>query len=179
MGGEMLQAIRCMAGKSCHNVSGTAMRHRAMLRELVAAKQGVALVETALIAPIFVILILGVADLALYGAALIKAQQAVNRGLEMAMMGGTTVTSTSIQSETASQADVSTSNVTVTQTLECSGTATTWNTSCATGQETAAYVQIQLSTSYQPLFALSPLSWVKTDSSGKLPISLAEVIRIQ
>jgi Flp pilus assembly protein TadG len=133
-----------------------------LLRAMGAATDGVAVVETALIAPVLAIVIVGVIDTAGYGAAKLESQQAVNRGLE-----------------TATQAGVSTSQVTVTQTLECSGTTTSWSSSCATGQETARYIQIQISTTYTPLFALGSLAKLYGNSDGIIPISTSQVIRIQ
>lgn len=153
--------------------------HHRTMRELAAARQGVAFVEAALIAPFLILVITGIVDLAMYGAALLKAQQAVNRGLEMSMMGGASVASSDIQSQAATQAGVSTSNVVVTQTQECSGTAATWGSSCATGQETAKYTQIQLSTTYHPLLAFGTTAWMQTDANGDIPISVTGVIRIQ
>lgn len=153
--------------------------HHRLARELSASKQGLALVETALIAPFLILLITGIVDLAMYGAALLKAQQAVNRGLEMSMMGGTSIATTDIQSQAATQAGVATSNVVVTPTLECAGVLTTWGSTCSTGQETAVYTKIQLSTTYHPLLAFGTTAWLNTDANGDIPISVTGVIRIQ
>ena len=153
--------------------------HHRLARELSASKQGLALVETALIAPFLILLITGIVDLAMYGAALLKAQQAVNRGLEMSMMGGTSIPATDIQSEAAAQAGVATSNVVVTQTLECAGAAATWGSTCATGLEAAAYTRIQLSTTYHPVLAFGTTAWLQTNENGDIPISVTGVIRIQ
>jgi Flp pilus assembly protein TadG len=150
-----------------------------LLRAMGAATDGVAVVETALIAPVLAIVIVGVIDTAGYGAAKLESQQAVNRGLEMAMMGGPSLSTSEIQNQTATQAGVSTSQVTVTQILECSGTTTSWSSSCATGQETARYIQIQISTTYTPLFALGSLAKLYGNSDGIIPISTSQVIRIQ
>ncbi|HKY81069.1 MAG TPA: TadE family protein, partial [Sphingobium sp.] len=53
------------------------------LGDLIAETKGVALVETALVAPFLAIIIMGTVDTARYGAAKMQIQQAVNRGLEM------------------------------------------------------------------------------------------------
>lgn len=133
----------------------------------------------ALVAPFLILLITGIVDLAMYGAALLKAQQAVNRGLEMSMMGGTAVDIPDIQSQAAMQAGVSTNDVLVTPTLECSGAAATWGSACAAGQETAAYTQITIPTTYHPLLAFGTTAWMQTDANGDIPISVTGVIRIQ
>jgi Flp pilus assembly protein TadG len=141
-----------------------------------AATDGIALVETALIAPILAMIVIGTIDVANYGSTKLNAQQAVNRGLEMAMIGGPSTAASDIQAQTAAQAGVATSQVTVTQTLECAGTSTSWSSTCSSGQETARYVQIQLSTSFRPSFALSRL-W--GDANGNMAISATGVIRVQ
>lgn len=152
---------------------------RSVLDRLRIDKSGIALVETALVAPFLAIIIMGTTDAARYGAAKMKIQQAVNRGLEMSWMGGTDVSATDIQAQAAAQADVPTSAVTVTQTLECGGTATSWSTtSCASG-ETARYTQIQISTTFTPSFALGSLAKVLGNSNGVVPISATGVLRIQ
>jgi len=150
-------------------------------RLLISETKGVALVETALVAPFLALTIMGTVDVARYGAAKMKIQQAVNRGLEMSWMGGPTTVASDIQAQAAAQADVPTSAVTVTQTLECGGTETSWNTSsspCASG-EVARYTQIQISTNFTPSFALSPLTRLFGNSNGVIPISVTGVLRIQ
>lgn len=153
----------------------------ALLGRLMAEVKGIALVETALVTPFLAIVIIGTVDTARYGAAKMKIQQAINRGLEMSSMGGTGVSASNIQSEAASQANVSTSAVTVTQTLECGGTATTWTTSttpCASG-ETARYTRIQISTTFAPSFAMGMLARTLGNSNGLVPISATGVLRIE
>ena len=140
--------------------------------------RGVALVETALVAPVLAILVMGTVDVARYGAAKMKIQQAVNRGLEMSWMGGKDTAVTDIQTQAAAQADVDASAVTVTRTLECGGTATSWSNTCASG-ETARYTQIQISTNFTPSFALSPLTRLLGNTNGVVPISATGVLRIQ
>jgi len=152
--------------------------HYRSLKELSASKQGVALVELALIAPFLILLITGIVDLALYGATLLKAQQAVNRGLEMSMMGGTSVDMDAIKIQVEAQAG-SPATATPIPTQECAGVAATWGSSCATGQETAKYTQIQLSTTYHPLLAFGTTAWMQTNANGDIPISVTGVIRIQ
>ena len=154
---------------------------RALLSGFRAETSGIALVETALVAPFLAIILMGTVDAARYGAAKMKIQQAVNRGLEMSWMGGTDVVAADIQAQAAAQANVPTSAVTVTQTLECGGTATTWTTNanpCASG-ETARYTQIQISTTFTPSFALGSLAKMLANSNGVVPISATGVLRIQ
>lgn len=151
---------------------------RARIGALIAETKGVALVETAMVAPFLAVIIMGTVDAARYGAAKMKIQQAVNRGLEMSWMGGKDIAATDIQAQAAAQANVPTSSVTVTQTLECGGTVTSWSSTCASG-ETARYTQIQISTTFTPSFALSSLAKMLGNSNGVVPISVTGVLRIQ
>ncbi|HKY81860.1 MAG TPA: hypothetical protein VJM09_10375, partial [Sphingobium sp.] len=83
------------------------------------------------------------------------------------------------QAQAAAQANVPTSSVTVTQTLECGGTATSWSTSSCASGETARYTQIQISTNFTPSFALGALARMLGNSNGVVPISATGVLRIQ
>lgn len=170
LGGRSIGSLR---------LSDIAPPFRTSFGALIAETKGVAFVETALIAPFLALVIMGTVDTARYGAAKMKVQQAVNRGLEMSSMGGPTVAVTDIQSQAALQADVPTSSVTVTQTLECSGTTTSWSSDCASGQETARYTQVQISTNFTPSFALGALARLLGNSNGVVPISAVGVLRIQ
>lgn len=150
-----------------------------LLGALTAEARGVALVETALVAPFLAVVIMGTVDTARYGAAKLKIQQAVNRGLEMSLMGGSSLSATDIQTQAALQANIPTSSVTITQTRECAGTVTSWGSSCTTGQETACYTQIRVSTTFTPTFVLGSLARMLGNSNGDVPISATGVIRIQ
>jgi Flp pilus assembly protein TadG len=161
------------------NLVAMARSLRGLLASLRAEVRGVALVETALAAPVMIALVIGLVDTARYGQAKLTVQQGVNRGLEMSMMNGPTLSATDIQTEAASQAGVDPSAVTVTQTLECSGTATTWSSSCTSSQETARYTQIQISTTFSPSFVLGSMAKLYGDANGNIPISVTGVVRIQ
>lgn len=151
----------------------------ALSRRFAVDTHGAALVEMALIAPLIAALMMGTVDTASYFAARLKAQQAVNRSLEMSLMGGPSVAASDIQAQAAEQAGVGTGAVTVSQTLKCSGTITDWTLTCASGQETARYTQVALSTTYTPSFVLSALTSIYMSSSGDIPISITGVVRIQ
>lgn len=156
--------------------SGPVLR---LFRAFLASERAVSAVETALVAPFLAVTIMGTVDVARYAAAKIALQQAVNRGLEMSSMGGTTYSSTSIQSETATQAGVSTSAVTVAQSQTCAGVTATWGASCTTGQETAKYTSVTVTKSFTPSFALGSLARMYGNSSGIITLSTTGVIRLQ
>lgn len=177
--GRLLRQRSENRGADSLPLSDIAPPFRSFFGALIAETRGVAFVETALVAPFLALVIMGTVDTARYAAAKMKIQQAVNRGLEMSSMGGTSVAATDIQSQSALQADVSTSAVTVTQTLECGGTATSWSTTTCASGETARYTQIQISTTFTPSFALGSLAKLLGNSEGVVPISATGVLRIQ
>lgn len=159
--------------RSCTEYFGAHMRH------LGADKRAVAIIEMALTAPFLALLIVGLVDTSRYAAAKLKAQQAVNRGLELSMMGGGSVPSSEIQQQAAAQAGVALNEVTVTKFLECSGTTTDWSLSCSSEQESARFTRIQIATGFEPIFAYSSMTKFFFNSDGRIVISVAGVIRIQ
>ena len=155
----------------------TMRRFRAVIQDLARSTRGTAVIETAVVATCLSILIMGTVDVTRYGAAILNVQQGINRGLEMAMMGGPSTPTTTIQSEVASQAGVSTSAVTVTQSQTCAGTAPAggYGSSCTTGQETRKFYTIRVQTTFTPTFALSALARSRGTS---ISIDRTGVIRI-
>ena len=181
------QSLRGKAGNQLTRLwmPGDVLRpRRSWLGILLTETKGMALVETAMVMPFLAVVVMGTVDAARYGAAKMKIQQAVNRGLEMSWMGwasGQDLATSDIQAQAAAQANVSTSSVAVTKTLECGGTATTWTTSTTAcgSAETARYTQIQISTTFTPSFALGSLARMLGNSEGVVPISATGVLRIQ
>lgn len=149
------------------------------VRRLVIATDGAALVEMALIAPLMAAVMMGTVDTAQYFASGLNVQQAVNRSLEMSLMGGPTVAVSDIQAQAADQAGVDVSAVTVTQTLKCSGAVTAWALTCASGQETARYTQVSVWKTFTPSFVLNSLTQMYKSSNGDIPISVTGTVRIQ
>ena len=163
-------------------VGGTgriAPRFSRSLRRLATETEGVALVEMAFVAPILAVLFLGLVDVALYAAQKIQAQQAINRGLEMAMMAGASVSVSDIREQSALQAGVSVDEITVSPTLECAGVVTDWDATCASGEETARYFQIDISTAFAPTFIFGTVAKALMSTDGKIPVEASGVIRIQ
>lgn len=146
---------------------------------LGAESRGVAVVETALVMPFLAAVIMGVVDTARFASSQLIIQQAVNRGLEMSVMAGPSLAASNIQSQAAAQANLPTSAVSVTQTLECSGVATSWSASCTTGQETARYTRIEVGTTFTPTFVGGVLAKLWGNANGDVSISAAGAIRIQ
>jgi Flp pilus assembly protein TadG len=152
-------------------------RLRSLLHDLAHSTRGTAVIETAVVASFLSIVIMGTVDVARYGSALLNVQQGVNRGLEMAMMGGPSTPTATIQSEVATQAGVSTSNVTVTQSQTCAGTTATYGTSCTSGQESRKFYTITATSSFTPTFVGGVLAR-RFATNGSIAISTTGVIRV-
>lgn len=150
-------------------------RFRTVIQDLARETRGTAVIETAVVATCLSILIMGTVDVARYGAAILNVQQGINRGLEMAMMGGPNTSTTTIQSEVATQAGVSTSAVTVTQSQTCAGTTATFGSSCTSGQETRKFYTVRVQTTFTPTFALGALARSRGTS---ISIDRTGVIRV-
>jgi Flp pilus assembly protein TadG len=148
-----------------------------VFQDLARSTSGTAVIETAIVATCLSIIIMGTVDLARYGAALLKTQQAVNRGLEMVMINGPGTSTSTVQSDVATQAGVATSAVTVTQTQTCAGTAATYGSTCTTGQEARKYYTINVATSFTPTFALGAVAR-RIAPNGSIPISTTGEIRV-
>jgi Flp pilus assembly protein TadG len=117
--------------------------------------RGASIVETAILLPTLLLLTAGSADLAMGVSAKMKTQQAADRAMEYATVGGLEKLSTAdIQSEAATAASVATTSVIVTKWLECNGdTNATFDAGCADGEIVGRYVSVRISNSYTPILA--------------------------
>lgn len=153
-------------------------RFRQSIQELRDSNSGAAAIETAIVAPFLAVVMMGTVDIAQYGAAKLEVQQAINRGLEMAMMGGPDTSTTAIQSDVATEAGVATANVNVTQTQTCNGASATWGSSCSSGQELRKFITITVTQNFRPSFVMGVLA-DRVDGSNRINISATGVIRVQ
>lgn len=159
-------------GSHCPSVGG-------QMRRCGTDQRAVAAIEMALTAPFLALLIIGLIDTSRYVGTKLKVQQAVNRGLELSMMGGGSIPLSDIQQQAAEQADVPLNEVTVTRFLECSDTATDWSLSCSSEQESARFTRVEISTAFEPIFSYASISQALSKSDGSITISVGGVIRIQ
>jgi Flp pilus assembly pilin Flp len=134
-----------------------------LLRRISRDPSGVSIIETALIAPVIILLLAGTVDLAMAFSLKLKTQQAAARSIEYATVGGLENLSTQqLQAEAATAAEVPSNKVNVNIWLECDGVAPETGADCNDGESLARYVSVRIENSYEPL--LGPL----------LPASIAE-----
>lgn len=117
--------------------------------------QGVAIIELALIAPVFALLTIGVIDLSGGYSEKLKLEQAAQRTIEKAQQ--TKVDETMIATLTAegsAAAGVPATDVIVDHWLECNGVRQAqYDTVCPNGETFARYLTVKIEKSYSPYFA--------------------------
>lgn len=123
------------------------------LQSLVRDKRGSSLVEMALIAPVLVLLATGSVDAGLGYSQKLKVQQAAARATELATVSGLVANlQTTMQTEAATAAGVSTSNVTVDLWLECDGVRQLDVNGTCTGAP-ARFASVTITDTYTPMYA--------------------------
>lgn len=153
---------------------------RRLISRLRSDERGAAIIELAIIAPIFALMTIGVVDMSNAMGRKLALEQGAQRAIERVMQTtGTTTVEATIKNEAVCQVNgvnadgtckstpISLANVTVTYRLECtdSGGTVTSQTStdsdtfddfyCATGTVTEAkYIQVGLTDQYTPLFPI-------------------------
>lgn len=173
---------------------------RRILTRLRSDESGAAVIELAIIAPIFALMTIGVVDMSNAMGRKLALEQGAQRAIERVMQTtGTTTVESTIKNEAVCQVNgvnsdgtckaspISVSNVTVTYRLECtdSSGAITSQTStdsdtfddfyCATGTVTEAkYIQVSLTDKYTPLF---PIHFGTFNSDGTYHISATAGMR--
>ena len=151
-------------------------------RRLARDERGVSVLEFGLFFPILALMVLGTIDLGRGLATRFALEQAVQRTIEVAALGGRPLADyTFLQAEAASAAGVPVANVTLDQWLECNNARqASFSGACPTGQQAARYVTITAFTDYTPVFRSIPLvGRVATASNGKIRLTADSGVRIQ
>ena len=149
---------------------------RQLLLRLRDDERGTSLLELAFVAPIFAILLVGVADLGRGFSERFALQQAVNRTIEMAHMGSTQPNYDFLIAEAAAAAAVPVQNVTLVSWLECNGTRKAFSESCADDEQIARYVTLTIRSTFAPSFGAAGYPGA---ANGRVPISATASFRVQ
>jgi len=139
-------------------------------------QRGTSLLELAIAAPVFAILLVGVADLGRGFSERYSLQQAVNRTIEMAHLGSTQPNYNFLIAEAATAANVPQANVTLAQWLECNGTRKTFGETCADGQQIARHITLTEQSTFTPSFGAAGYPGA---TNGVVPISASASLRVQ
>jgi Flp pilus assembly protein TadG len=124
------------------------------LLNLLRDARGAAVIELALIAPIFSLMFIGMVDLGRAYSTKLQLEQASQRAIEKVMNGqADTTVATALKTEAATVAGVPVGQVTVLFWLECNGaTAASYDMSCSAGQAQRRYLSVEISKTYTPMF---------------------------
>jgi Flp pilus assembly protein TadG len=140
------------------------------LKSLWRHQGGNSVVEMALITPVLATMLVGTIDVANGFSTRLKLEQVAQRIVEEVQQEKKPFSSTysDLQTEAATAAGVSSSNVTVTNWVKCSNNGTTWtskssfttdwdkdfcNTSSATYSYQSHYIEVSITGSYTPFFS--------------------------
>lgn len=138
------------------------------LKMLLRDLRGTAVVELALIAPVLIVVIIGVIDVSIAYGHKLELEQAVQRSIEKVMQttGEDTVEGT-IKEEVLCQYNgvdnngdcetdrIVADDVTVEFRLECNNVVTPWDDDCPNGQVEARYIRATAVDTYMPMFPIA------------------------
>lgn len=154
-------------------------RARSGIWNLRSDQRGVSIIELAIAAPVFAILVVGISDLARGFSEQYFLQQAVNRTLELGHLGLQTNERNfnHLIPEAAAAAGVPETNVTLEHWLECNGIKVDFYSSCAPGDLLARYISLTIRSSFKPLFGTAGYPVVQSD--GTVLITGKGSLRVQ
>ncbi|MEO7635260.1 MAG: TadE/TadG family type IV pilus assembly protein [Sphingomicrobium sp.] len=118
-------------------------------------RRGAAVIELAIVAPIFATMLIGMVDIGRGYSMKLQLEQAAQRAIEKVMNGqADKSTAAALKTEAATIAVVPETQVTVDFWLECnSSRQASYDTTCATGQITRRYLTVQISKAFAPMFS--------------------------
>lgn len=151
-------------------------------RGLARDERGATLIEFGLFFPILALLVLGTIDLGSGLAARFALEQATQRTIELAALGGRVRADYSyLVTEAANAADVPADQVTLDQWLECDNVRqSSFSGVCPTGQQTARYVSITVYKDYSPNFRWLPIiGSTGTQADGSIRMTADSGLRVQ
>jgi Flp pilus assembly pilin Flp len=140
--------------------------------------RGAAIIELALAAPVFAMMVIGMSDLSRAYSTKLQLEQASQRSIEKVMNGqATTTVAAALKTEAADTAGVPESQVTVDYWLECDASrAATYESSCNPGQIQRRYMSVHISKTFTPMFKIK-FGAAKAD--GKYTLYGKTSVRIQ
>jgi len=149
------------------------------LRSLRGDTRGVSVIEFAFIGPTIVLLILGVVDGARAVSAKLTLDQVVYRALEKAQVGTTQSDYDSFLKTEVTNAGIPSANATVTTWLQCDNeTPIAMSGTCDAGEQTARYVQLTVTNTFQPSFAYGKY-FLGANAAGAISLSSTASLRVQ
>lgn len=140
--------------------------------------RGAAVIELAIIAPVFATMLIGMVDIGRGYSMKLRLEQAAQRSIEKVMNGQADKSSAAaLKTEAATVAGVAEDKVVVDFWLECNNSRqTNYNTTCATGQVFRRYLTVQITKTFEPMFKLKFLG---ANSDGTFTVTGKTGVRTQ
>jgi Flp pilus assembly protein TadG len=153
-------------------------RSLSLFRALRRDDRGAAIIELAIVAPIFATLLVGMVDIGRGYSMKLQLEQAAQSSIEKVMNGQADKTSAAaLKTEAATTAGVSESAVVVDFWLECnSARQGSYDTVCASGTISRRYLTVQISKTFTPMFATK---WLGSNTDGTFTVIGKTGVRTQ
>jgi Flp pilus assembly pilin Flp len=141
---------------------------------------GVGAIEFAIVAPFLALLAMGVVDVSRAIASVFTLQQAVNRGIELAVVGTRDADLENVRSEGARAAGVPLSQARLEIWLECNGSRMQ-NFDQVCEQLSARFLRLELQNNFRPTFLGGPLTRLipAARPDGTIPFKTSATVRLQ
>ena len=154
------------------------MRARNSFAALRRDHRGTAVMELALVAPIFATMLIGMVDIGRGYSMKLLLEQAAQRSIEKVMNGqADRGSAAALKTEAATVAAVAESAVTVDFWLECdSARQSNYDSTCSTGAVSRRYLTVQITKIFTPMFATK---WLGANSDGTFTVIGKTGVRTQ
>jgi Flp pilus assembly protein TadG len=148
------------------------------LRSLVRDRRGAAVMELAIVAPIFGTMLIGMVDIGRGYSMKLQLEQAAQMSIEKVMNGqADKSTAAALKTEAATTAVVPEANVTVDFWLECAGARQgTYNSACAPGVVSRRYLTVAINKTFTPMFSTK---WLGANADGSFTVTGKTGVRTQ
>lgn len=150
-----------------------------LLKNLARDESGASIIEMAMVVPVLATLLIGFVDISRAYSYKLQLEQAAQRSIEKVQQYQTSEsTYSTLQSEAATAAGVSASNVTIDYWLECNGTRqSNYDSVCSSGQSYARWITVDITGTFTPMFAST--HWPGANSNGTYTVHGKAGLRTQ
>lgn len=151
---------------------------RAVIEGLRRDQRGAAVMELAIVAPVFATMLIGMVDIGRGYSMKLQLEQAAQRSIEKVMNGqADKSTAAALKTEAATTAGVPETDVVVDFWLECDDARqASYDTTCSSGAVFRRYLTVQISKTFTPMFATK---WLGANSNGSFTVVGKTGVRTQ
>ena len=154
------------------------MRARTCLAALGRDRRGAAVIELALVAPLFATMLIGMVDIGRGYSMKLQLEQSAQRAIEKVMNGqADKSTAAALKTEAATTAGVPETDVIVDFWLECDNVRqANYDSVCSSGAVFRRYLTVQISKTFSPMFTTK---WLGSNSDGTFTVIGKTGVRTQ